>query len=71
MKFDGKRAVDKGTDEILSKQVAYIPGKIAYVYGQSIIDRNKDGRETDMNSFITYCRYCSFYVKGNGTEKLD
>ncbi len=66
-----KRAVNKAEDEVISKQVAYTPGKIAYVYGQFIIDKTKYTRETDENCYITYCRYCSFYVKGNGTEKID
>ncbi len=66
-----KRAVNKAQDGVISKQVAYTPGKIAYVYGQFIIDKTKYTRETDENCFITYCRYCSFYVKGNGTEQID
>ncbi len=66
-----KRAVNKAEDEVISKQVAYTPGKIAYVYGQFIIDKTKYTRETDENCYITYCRYCSFYVKGNGTEQID
>ncbi len=66
-----KRAVNKAEDKVLSKQIAYTPGKIAYVYGQFIIDKTAANLETDANSYITYCRYCSFYVKGNGTEKLD
>ena len=66
-----KRAVNKAEDGVISKQVAYTPGKIAYVYGQFIIDKTKYTRETDENCFITYCRYCSFYVKGNGTEQID
>ncbi|MBP3308072.1 MAG: hypothetical protein J6L90_01390 [Clostridia bacterium] len=66
-----KRAVNKAEDEVISKQVAYTPGKIAYVYGQFIIDKTKYTRETDESCYITYCRYCSFYVKGNGTEQID
>ena len=44
---------------------------LGYVYGQYKIDTAKDSREPDANTYITYCKYCSFFVKGNGKEKLN
>lgn len=42
-------------------------GRVGYIYGQYKLDNAKGGA----GGVATYCKYCSFFVKGNGTEKLD
>ena len=42
-------------------------GRLGYVYGQYKLDSAK---ASSSEGVTTYCKYCSFFVKGNGTETL-
>ncbi len=44
---------------------------LGYVYGQYKLDIAKNSGKSDANTCITYCKYCSFFVKGDGKEKLN